>query len=239
MREKGFGFIPGKTILGKYLIVDRLGGGWEGEVYRICEAATGIHRAAKFFFPERNEGNRTLRQYAVKLDRLSACPILLRYCTHERCKVRGEDVFFLVSDLVEGEGLKTYISGLRGKRIRPFEAMHILHELAAGLESIHAAGEYHGDIHMENVLIRRKGIGYDVKMIDFFHRGRQSRTRVVEDIFDIVKVFYDITGGRTHYHTLPPEAKQICCGLKRGLVAQRFPSAARLRQHLESFSWSG
>jgi hypothetical protein len=33
----------------------------------------------------------------------------------------------------------------------------------------------------------------------------------------------------------PPVAKQICCGLKRSLILQRFPTASSLRVHLETF----
>ena len=34
---KSFDFEPGKIITGKYRIVEKLGAGWEGEVYKIEE----------------------------------------------------------------------------------------------------------------------------------------------------------------------------------------------------------
>ena len=49
---------PGSVIAGKYQVIARLGGGWEGEVYRIVEMATGVECAAKIFFPVRNVKNR-------------------------------------------------------------------------------------------------------------------------------------------------------------------------------------
>ena len=42
-----FDLAPGRTLARKYEVVSRLGGGWEGEVYRIREKSTGIERAAK------------------------------------------------------------------------------------------------------------------------------------------------------------------------------------------------
>ena len=46
-----FEFARGRVLAGKYEVIERLGKGWEGEVYRLRELATGIERAAKFFDP--------------------------------------------------------------------------------------------------------------------------------------------------------------------------------------------
>ncbi|MFV2067521.1 MAG: hypothetical protein ACC645_11120, partial [Pirellulales bacterium] len=54
-RINAFDFRPGRVLAGKYEVVSRLGAGWEGEVYMLREMPTGIERAAKFFFPHRNE----------------------------------------------------------------------------------------------------------------------------------------------------------------------------------------
>jgi hypothetical protein len=56
-----------------------------------------------------------------------------------------------------------------------------------------------------------------------------------EDIVQAIRVFYDVVGGAAHYAKLPPVAKSICCGLKRSLILQRFPTASSLRVHLETF----
>ena len=53
-KVKRFDFPPGKSVAGKYLIESPLGSGWEGEVYAIVERATGIRRAAKFYYPHRD-----------------------------------------------------------------------------------------------------------------------------------------------------------------------------------------
>lgn len=72
-----FSFAPGRKLAGKYEVVSQIGEGWESEVYIVRELATGIERAAKFFFPERNPNNRTLRGYA-KLHRLKDCRSISR-----------------------------------------------------------------------------------------------------------------------------------------------------------------
>lgn len=45
-----FNFKPKSQLSGgKYTVVRKLGGGWEGEVYIVRERMIGILRAAKFF----------------------------------------------------------------------------------------------------------------------------------------------------------------------------------------------
>ena len=232
-----FNLQPGRVIGNKYVVAGFLGYGWEGEVYRIVERVTGIGRAAKFFYPERNIGNKTLRQYAQKLDKLGYCPLVIRYYTHDKCRIRGQTVDFFVSDLDEGEQLYTFLKKQRGGRLTLTEALLLLRELAAGLQMIHNEGEYHGDLHNENILIQRRGIGFQLKLIDFFHRGKITRAHVHDDVCDSIRLFYDALGGKKHYAKLPPEAKYICAGLKRSLITQRFTTASALRQHLETFSW--
>lgn len=221
------------------MIDEFLGVGWEGEVYRVVEELTGIVRAAKFFYPERNIGNKTLRMYAQKLENLAFCPLVIRYSTHERCRLQGESVDYFVSEFGEGEILCNFVRRQPGRHLTVYEAFHLLRELAAGLEMIHNAGEYHGDLHDENILVRRRGVRFQLKLIDFFHRGRLTRQHITDDVCDSVRIFYEALGGARRYKSLPPEAKYICCGLKRGLILRKFRSAGALKLHLDTFDWDG
>lgn len=238
-RIEAFDFSPGRVLAGKYSVDGFLGSGWEGEVYRVTELSTGVPRAAKIFYPQRNERDRTVRSYARKLNRLRACPILIQYHTVETLRHRGTRVSCMISELVEGEILEDFVRRHRGRRLHPFEALHIVHALASGLEQIHRAREYHGDVHDRNVLVQRRGIGFEIKLLDFFHWGRMGPSKVDDDIVGLVRLLYDAVGGRKRYASQPPEIKAICCGLRQSLIRRKFPSAARLRTHLESFSWNG
>jgi serine/threonine protein kinase len=233
-RIESFDFEPGRVLAGSYRVESKLGGGWEGEVYRVVERRTGVHRAAKLFFPHRNESDRAVTLYARKLDRLKDCPIVIQYVHSERIRYRTIPITCLVSEYVEGELLAGYVARQRGGRLQPFEAMHLLYALANGLEQVHRHREYHGDLHSENVMVRRRGIFFDVKVVDFFHWGAPTGARFREDVFDLVKLFYDALGGRKHYAKQPPEVKAICRGLRRDLVARSFPTARHLREHLET-----
>lgn len=233
-----FDLQSGRILANKYEIIKKLGAGWEGEVYLVREIATGIERAAKFFFPERNPRNRTAIFYAKKLHKLRHSPIVIQYHTQETVRWRGTQISFLVSEYVEGELLSEYLARQPGGRLTPFQGLHLLHALASGIESIHHMREYHGDLHTDNVVVRRFGLGYNLKLIDMFHWGPARKETIHDDVVDLVRILYEALGGQKHYARNPPEIKAICCGLKRSLILKKFRSAGQLREYLETMQWS-
>jgi hypothetical protein len=232
-RNDRFNLQPGQSFGSKYVIEAFLGGGVEGEVYKVRETRTKISRAAKLFYPWKNERDRAARAYARKLEHLRHCPLVIQYHNAETLLVRGTKVTCLLSDYVDGTLLAEYVGRRPGRRLLPFEALHILYTIVCGLEQIHAAGEYHGDLHDENVLIKPSGIFFDIKILDFFHWGRSVATHQKHDIVDAVRILYYMVGGPRAYRQQSPGIKSICLGMRRDLILKRFPTATRLRRHLE------
>jgi len=229
---------PGRVIAGKYVVETKLGGGWEGEVFKVTERLTGATRAAKFFFPHRNQRDRAVTFYARKLERLHNCPIVIQYHHSESIRYHNHPITCLISEYVEGELLCDLVARQPGKRLHPFEALHLLYALVVGIEKIHDHKEYHGDLHSANVMVTRTGIFYDVKVVDFFHWGRSTPAHRRDDVADLIRLLYDAVGGRARYATQPPEIKAICRGLRRDLIDRAFPTMRRLREHLETFTWT-
>jgi tRNA A-37 threonylcarbamoyl transferase component Bud32 len=215
-----------------------LGSGWEGEVYRIVERSTGIRRAAKFYYPHRDPTGKAAIAYARKLDALRHCPILLQYHHQEIATVRRKKVIVVISELVEGQKLSEFLRRQGRHRLSTFEALHVLYVLARGIAPIHARGEYHGDIHDDNIMIRRQGIGFEVKLLDFFDLGRPSRAKIQKDVLNLVEVFHTIVGGREAYARQPRVVKDIIRGLKDSLILDRFSSAGDIQRHLETLQWN-
>jgi hypothetical protein len=236
-RIDSFELPPGRMLAGKYVVERRLGGGWEGEVYEVMELLTGASRAAKLFKPQRNRRDRAVRFYARKLERLRDCAIVIQYHSSETIRVRGVPVTCLISDHAGGEPLSDFVARRRGKRLPAFEALHLVRSLARGVEEIHLRREYHGDLHDGNVLVRRRGVCFDLKIVDFYQWGKPTAAHLRDDVADIVRLLYDAVGGREHYANQPPEIKAVCKGLRRDLIGRDFPTAAHLREYLESFDW--
>jgi tRNA A-37 threonylcarbamoyl transferase component Bud32 len=236
-RISSFKLSGGTLLAGKYEVVLRLGSGWEGEVYLVRECGTRIERTVKIFFPRRNLGNRALRFYARKLHKLRHCPIVIQYHTRDTFVFNGLPVSFLVSEFVEGELLSDFLKRQSGRRLNPFQGVHLLHALAAGIELIHNVGEYHGDLHTDNVIVLRHGLGFELKLLDMFSWGSPNAENIQHDVFDLIRIFYDALGGQRWYRRQPQEVKDICKGLKRSLIAREFRSAGQLCQYLEMMEW--
>ena len=232
-----FDLPPGFRIAGKYEILSRLGSGWEGEVYKIVECRTGIERAAKLFYPHRNIRNRTSRRYAKKLHKLRQCPILIQYHTEEVITFQGRQITVLISEYVEGQILSQFLNSLSGRRLTLFEALHLLYALTTGIEEIHQKNEYHGDLHEDNIIVKRYGLGFDIKVLDFYHRGPPTAENRQADICDLIRIFYEMLGGRKHYAKQHRVAKYICSGLKKGIILRKFRTITHLRKHLETIEW--
>ncbi|MFG0328521.1 MAG: protein kinase [Phycisphaerales bacterium] len=232
-----FNFHAGRILARKYEVVDRLGAGYEGEVYLLRELGADIERAAKFFFPHRNRRDAALNRYAKKLHKLRDCPILVQYRTREQIQYRRQPISFLVSDFVEGEPLSDFLRRQPGKRLGAFEALHLIYAIAKGIEPIHDRREYHGDLHSENVIVRRQGISFRVKLVDLFHWGPPSMANVRNDVFYITRMLYEAIGGRTHYSKQPQAVKNVVCGLKDSLIAKKFRTAGDIRRFLETVPW--
>lgn len=237
MRIDSFDLQPGRVIARKYHVLSRLGSGWEGEVYRVIETRTKIERAAKLFYPHRNIGNRTSRLYAKKLHKLRHCEILIHYHTEELIKIKKMPITVLISEYVDGEILSDFLKRMPGKRLAPFEALHFLHALAKGMEQVHLANEYHGDIHSDNIIVNRYGLWFELKLMDLFHLESPKIDNKRSDICDIIRVFHESLGGSKFYARQPKAVKYICCGLKNSLILQRFRTMSQLCKHLETMTW--
>lgn len=236
-RIRSFNFLPGRKVGRRYVIERPLGRGSEGEVYQIRDLETGIPRAAKFYFPHRDPDRRLTVRHAQKLNALRHCPIVLQYHHSEVITAQRTPVVAMISELAEGERLEEWIQSHRGGRLHPFVAMHVFYALACGIESIHQAGEYHSDVHTENILVKPRGVSFDVKLIDFYDWGKPTRYKQQQDIIDSIRVFYDCLGGQRHYARQPDPIRYICAGLQRKRIQQRFPTMTDLRRHLERFEW--
>ena len=107
---------PGRRIGGRYSVVSKLGSGWEGEVYRVIEDRTGVERAAKLFYPQRNPKSKAALHYARKLDRLRHCSVMIQYHHWERITVRERDVDAVISEVVDGIRLSSFLRQQSGGR---------------------------------------------------------------------------------------------------------------------------
>lgn len=231
------GLLPGRKIGQRYLVESLIGAGTEGEVYRVREKETGILRAAKCYLPGDSATQKRAAGHVRKLHELRRCPIVLQYHHSEIITLRGHPVKVMISEFCAGRPLASWLAGQTRGRVSAYMAACIFHALVVGLETIHLAGEYHGDVHSENILVQTRGVGFDLKLIDFYEWGRNSRARQQQDIRDAVAVLHELLGGAEGYGRQPIELRRIICGMRRNKILKRFPRVTALRTYLETFAW--
>ena len=161
----------------------------------------------------------------------------MNYHSQEIIEYEGHNVACIISEFIDGEMLSDFLKRFRSGKLGVFQAVHLLYDLTLGVESIHLNGEYHGDLHVDNIIIKRFGLGFDLKVIDMHHWGDSKKDNRDEDIVKVIHLFYEVLGGKKFYKSHPPEIKSIIKGLKRTLILGEYKTISHLRIHLETLNW--
>jgi serine/threonine protein kinase len=149
--------------IGPYALVDRIGGGAMGEVYRARHSGSGQLRALKLLAPRASELQRERFEREVLLGGQIRHPNAVAALDHGRAP-DGRPYFTM--DLVDGVDLEALVER-EGPQPAP-RVIGILRQVAAALVELHESGLVHRDIKPANVLVCAAADGDDaVKLIDF------------------------------------------------------------------------
>ncbi len=147
------------TRLGRYVILEPLGAGGMGVVYRARDEKLQRVVAIKMLAPgvlTGDEARRHFRREALALAKLNHPRIAAVYDVGER---DGAD--YIVMELVEGESLA---AKLKPGPLAVKDATAVALEVAEALEEAHEHGVIHRDLKPANVMMTAKG---QVKVLDF------------------------------------------------------------------------
>lgn len=146
-------------VLGNYVIVDKLGEGGMGMVFRARHRRMKRTVALKVLPPEMIRSNDAVQRFHREVEaaaKLTHPHIAAAYDADE-----SDGIHFLVMELVDGPNLSSYIKGAGS--MTPAAAAAVISQAARGLAHAHAQGIVHRDIKPGNLLINREGT---VKILD-------------------------------------------------------------------------
>jgi eukaryotic-like serine/threonine-protein kinase len=145
------------TTFGRYQLLEVIGRGTTGRVFRAVNTATDQVVAVKIVAAELGENAEFLDQFrrdvaaAAGLNNQHVVPI------YNFGEIDGR--LYVDMQLIEGSNLGRLIRN-EGGRILPGRAVTIIEQVAAGLDSAHRAGLVHRDVKPSNILVAPRDIVY-------------------------------------------------------------------------------
>ena len=150
----------GSLFAGRYEIIEELGRGGMGTVYRAEDKKAQEEIAIKLIKPEIAAQKKTIERFrnelttARKIRHKNICGM------YDLNEDRG--TYYITMEYVPGEDLKSFIR--RSKRLSIPNAISVAKQISEGLSEAHSQGVVHRDLKPSNIMIDKEG---NVRIMDF------------------------------------------------------------------------
>ena len=150
----------GTTLANRYEIIEALGKGGMGRVYRVEDTKLKQEVALKLIKPEIAKDIKTIERFRNELK-------LARNIRHKNvCGMfdlgEVEGTHFITMEYIRGEDLKSFIH--RSGQLAVGTALRIAKQVCEGLSEAHRLGVVHRDLKSNNIMIDKEG---NVRIMDF------------------------------------------------------------------------
>jgi tetratricopeptide (TPR) repeat protein/tRNA A-37 threonylcarbamoyl transferase component Bud32 len=150
----------GSTFAGRYQIIEELGRGGMGRVYKAQDTEIKEKIALKLIKPEISSDKKTIERFQNELK-------LARKISHRNvCRMhhleKSEGNSFITMEYVDGENLKGMIRMMG--QLSSGKAISIAKQVCEGLSEAHRIGVVHRDLKPSNIMIDKEG---NAKIMDF------------------------------------------------------------------------
>lgn len=217
--------------VGAYNLMEFLGAGGSGLVFRTKHAALGREAAIKIFYPLDPEYSAFYDRFRQGFRAIGALdhPHIVKILDFNELRVSGFKTCFLVMEYIQGVDLRTWSRRLEGDANIIKRRLQIAIQIAKALMAAHETsyidstgfevrGVLHGDLKPENILVTSNGV---VKLLDFLlvdiHRLMDPRVipEYASALLDIRGVHVPLTGAYGTPGFMAPEQ------IREGIVTHK------------------
>jgi eukaryotic-like serine/threonine-protein kinase len=170
--------------IGDFQLFEMIGKGGMAEVYR--GEAKGLQAAVKILPPSVVTDLAVRRRLKHEMEVLSQFdhPNIMRFYDYG---FMGS-THYLALEYIEGRDVQTLL--MERGRLQVADAVWILQDIAAALETVHAKGIIHRDVKPSNILLRPMQDGYQAVLIDFGISYTVSNVTTLTGLYAIGTVNY-------------------------------------------------
>jgi serine/threonine protein kinase/tetratricopeptide (TPR) repeat protein len=152
--------IIGSIFAGRYQVIEKLGKGGMGEVYKVLDKEINEKVALKLLNPDIADDEKTIERFRSELK-------YARQISHRNvCRMydlnKEEEIYYITMEYVAGEDLKGSIR--RMGSLNPAKAVFIAKQVCEGLAEAHRMGIVHRDLKPQNIMIDSEG---NARIMDF------------------------------------------------------------------------
>jgi serine/threonine protein kinase/Tfp pilus assembly protein PilF len=161
--------MSGSLFAGRYQVIEELGKGGMGKVYKVLDKDLDVRIALKLLKPDISSDEETIARFRNELK-------VARTITHKNvCRMydfgKGEGTYFITMEYVPGEDLKSTIA--RVGQLSVGKTIAVIKQVCDGLAEAHRLGVVHRDLKPQNIMLDREG---NARIMDF-GIARTFRTR--------------------------------------------------------------
>ena len=150
----------GTSFAGKYKIIEELGRGGMGRVYKALDTEVNEKVAIKLIKPEIASDKKNIERFRNELK-------FARKIRHKNvCQMydlnREETSYYITMEYIAGEDLKSLIKKMGA--LSPGQTLSLAKQICAGLNEAHRLGVIHRDLKPQNIMIDEEG---NARIMDF------------------------------------------------------------------------
>jgi serine/threonine protein kinase/tetratricopeptide (TPR) repeat protein len=152
----------GTMFAGRYQVIEELGRGGMGRVYKVFDTEVREKLALKLIHPDVAADEPTIERFRTEL-RLARAVSHRRICRmHDLGREPETGTYYITMEYVPGEDLKSLIHSIGALPVG--KAVAVARQAAEGLAEAHRLGVIHRDLKPQNIMIDREG---GARIMDF------------------------------------------------------------------------